>query len=170
MKPHKCQTASQTLLFSPPNLCIADHILEILFNVPNYQCRLVIHFVKNHHIHLFGHESRCDITVMSHNTCQSTSMWCNNWTFSVCFELPLVGMHSPCTVSICTPHLVFFAARLQHSEFLPQRYSPDLHSILHIFNGTILCPLYDLIHSVFKLQTSNILYHWIPKTLFTPFT
>ena len=100
---------------------------------------------------------------MSHNTCQSTSMWFNNWTFPVCFELTLVGMYSSCTVSICTPHLVFFAARLQHSEFLPQRYSPDLYIILHIFNGTILCPLYDLIHSVFKLRTSNILYHWFPK-------
>ena len=38
-----------------------------------------------------------------------------------------------------------------------------------LLNGTILCPLYDFIHSVFKLRTSNILYHWIPKTLFTPF-
>ena len=62
------------------------------------------------------------------------------------------------------------AARLHNSEFLPQRYSPKLHSIFHSFNARILCPLHNLILSVFILITPNILYHWISKTIVSPYT
>src|SRR6185503_10247246 len=48
-------------------------------------------------------------------------------------------MYSPCTIAIDTLHLIFIAARLDNSEFLPQRYSPKLHSIFHSFNARILC-------------------------------
>src|SRR6185437_15173748 len=97
-------------------------------------------------------------------------MWCNNWTLLVCLVLALVGIYSPCTIAIDTLHLIFFAARLHNSEFLPQRYSTKLHSIFHSFNDRILCPLDNLILSVFVLITPNILYHWISKTLASPFT
>ena len=98
--------------------------MEIMFNVPNYQYRLVIHFVKNHPIHLLSHESWCDITMISHNTCQSTSMWCNNWTFPVCLELSLVVLkYWLPAVRIQNP------AGLRRWNYLPHPYSLPLPSL-----------------------------------------
>src|SRR5438105_10027376 len=162
-KPHL-----EHLLFCPPCLIIADGVLESPLNVLDYHFWLVDQVVHNQPIHFVRDKGGSQIVVRFLDTFQITSMLCNNRTLPMGLSSSSECMHSPWAVIPHTLHLICTAATLHDSKFLPQRYRPQLHSLLNGINCWIFGSLHYLVLFVLPPWTPAILYNRVAKTLHPP--